>query len=76
MTHKLFDSYNNGKRQSIIQPTIGPTLGAYLAIGFPSLLTKNFVKFHLSALNKKPPCAVLRKLNNGIALLPFTLILP
>lgn len=36
--------------------------------GFPNLSTKNFVKFHLIPLPKKPPpCRDLRNLYNGSA---------
>lgn len=40
--------------------SIGSVVGAYRFTGMPSLLTKNFVKFHLMALTSVPPCLAFK----------------
>lgn len=41
---------------------------------FPSLPTRNFVKFHLMASTRNPPFSFFRNLYSGSASSPFTLI--
>lgn len=52
----------------------GDVVGAYLSTTFPSLFTRNLVKFHLMPSPNKPPFSDFRNLNSGAAFSPFTSI--
>lgn len=41
---------------------LGSVLGECLETGTPSLLTRNFVKFHLMAFMRNPPCLAFKNL--------------
>ena len=50
----------------------GDVVGAYLSTTFPSLSTRNFVKFHLMPSPNNPPFCNFKNLQRGAVFLPFT----
>lgn len=54
--------------------SFGSVVGENLLITWPSLPTRNFVKFHLIASTKNPPFSCFKNLYSGAVLSPFTSI--